>query len=110
MPLLSYRCCLEQQAPKAFNGGITRGASVNEFPISADFAGVSMRLGPGTIRELHWHANAAELAYVVSGARRTTISPSGWGCGKTRTALAKNGERTPASADLVGYGVGKTRL
>jgi oxalate decarboxylase len=73
MSLPSFRYRLEQQAPKAFNGGITRGASVNEFPISTGIAGVSMWLGPGTIRELHWHANAAEWAYVVTGACRTTI-------------------------------------
>ena len=32
-----------------------------------------MRLGPGGMRELHWHANAAEWAYVVSGTCRTTV-------------------------------------
>ena len=34
----------------------------------------------GTLRELHWHANAAEWAYVVSGNCRITVySPSGKG-------------------------------
>lgn len=32
-----------------------------------------MRLAPGSMRELHWHANAAEWAYVVSGNCRTTV-------------------------------------
>jgi oxalate decarboxylase len=32
-----------------------------------------MRLEPGGMRELHWHANAAEWAYVLSGNCRTTI-------------------------------------
>ena len=73
MPLPSFRYRLEQQQPKVGNGGVTRGASVVEFPVSTGIAGVSMRLGPGTIRELHWHANAAEWAYVVSGSCRTTI-------------------------------------
>ncbi len=37
-----------------------------------------MRLDEGSIRELHWHANAAEWAYVVKGNCRTTIfSPDG---------------------------------
>jgi oxalate decarboxylase len=73
VPLPSYRYRLEQQVPRVGNGGVTRGASVREFPISTGIAGVSMRLGPGTIRELHWHANAAEWAYVVTGSCRTTI-------------------------------------
>jgi oxalate decarboxylase/phosphoglucose isomerase-like protein (cupin superfamily) len=37
-----------------------------------------MRLKPGGLRELHWHAIAAEWAYVVKGTVRTTvISPNG---------------------------------
>jgi oxalate decarboxylase len=41
-------------------------------------AGVSMRLKPGGLRELHWHAIAAEWAFVIAGNVRTTvISPDG---------------------------------
>jgi oxalate decarboxylase len=37
-----------------------------------------MRLNPGGFRELHWHAIAAEWAYVLEGRVRTTvISPDG---------------------------------
>jgi oxalate decarboxylase len=37
-----------------------------------------MRLDPGAIRELHWHALAAEWAYVLNGRCRTTvIAPNG---------------------------------
>ncbi|WP_218160590.1 cupin domain-containing protein [Spirosoma endophyticum] len=52
---------------------MTRGASVRDFPASVGIAGVSMRLAPGGMRELHWHVNAAEWAYVLSGHCRTTI-------------------------------------
>lgn len=78
---LSFRYRLEQQKPgRTAPGCITRGASVNEFPVSKGIAGVSMRLGPGGMREMHWHANAAEWAYVVSGYCRTTIlHPEGAG-------------------------------
>ena len=69
----SFRYRLEQAKPRIGAGGKTRGASVREFPASAGIAGVSMRLEPGAMRELHWHANAAEWAYVVSGHCRTTI-------------------------------------
>jgi len=64
--------------PRLGPGGVTRGASVREFPASIGIAGVSMRLAAGGIRELHWHANAAEWAYVVTGECRTTcIHPDG---------------------------------
>lgn len=72
-PKLSYRYELEKAVPRVGAGGTTRGASVRQFPASVGIAGVSMRLEPGSMRELHWHANAAEWAYVVSGNCRTTI-------------------------------------
>jgi len=70
---LSFKYELEKKEPRIASGGITRGASVHEFPASIGIAGVSMRLQPGGMRELHWHANAAEWAYVISGNARTTI-------------------------------------
>ncbi|MDO5608913.1 MAG: cupin domain-containing protein [Capnocytophaga sp.] len=70
---LKFKYQLEKKEPRVGAGGITRGASVNEFPASIGLAGVSMRLQPGAVRELHWHANAAEWAYVVKGNMRTTI-------------------------------------
>ena len=75
---LSFRYPLESQTPRIGSGGTTRGASVHEFPASVGIAGVSMRLDPGSMRELHWHANAAEWGYVVSGRCRTTLlNPDG---------------------------------
>lgn len=70
---LSVKYELEKKTPRLGPGGITRGASVTDFPASIGIAGVSMRLAPGGMRELHWHANAAEWAYVISGTVRTTI-------------------------------------
>lgn len=70
---ISFKYELEQKAPRTNDGGTTRGASVTDFPASIGIAGVSMRLQPGSMRELHWHANAAEWAYVISGTVRTTI-------------------------------------
>ncbi|MGC1381119.1 MAG: cupin domain-containing protein [Candidatus Baltobacteraceae bacterium] len=59
-------------------GGSARQHTVDEFPVSQSFAAVTMRLEPGALRELHWHAIAAEWAYVVSGrCRVTVIAPSG---------------------------------
>ncbi|HEV3091332.1 MAG TPA: cupin domain-containing protein [Candidatus Cybelea sp.] len=60
--------------------GSARQHTVDEFPVSTSFAAVSMRLEPGALRELHWHAIAAEWAYVISGrCRVTVIAPSGDG-------------------------------
>jgi oxalate decarboxylase len=75
---LTFRYQLEKQKPRVGCGGTTRGASVKEFPASIGIAGVSMRLDPGSMRELHWHANAAEWGYIVSGHCRTTLlNPNG---------------------------------
>jgi len=70
---LTFKYELEKKEPRTNDGGTTRGASVKDFPASIGIAGVSMRLKPGSMRELHWHANAAEWAYVISGTVRTTI-------------------------------------
>jgi oxalate decarboxylase len=76
--LPSFRYRLEQQPPRTGSGGLARGASVRQFPVSQGIAGASMRLQPGSLRELHWHTTAAELGYVVSGRVRTTVlSPDG---------------------------------
>ena len=54
-------------------------ATVEQLPISKGIAGVSMRLEPGAMRELHWHATAAEWAFVLEGRVRTTvIDPHGY--------------------------------
>ena len=61
---------------KTYPGGWAKEATVAEFPVSDKLAGVLMQLAPGGLRELHWHANAAEWAYVLKGrCRVTTIDP-----------------------------------
>jgi oxalate decarboxylase len=74
--LPSFRFPLGSQPPKAYDGGWAKEATVAEFPVSQALAGVLMQLSPGALRELHWHANAAEWAYVIKGrCRVTTIDP-----------------------------------
>jgi oxalate decarboxylase len=76
--LPSFRFQLGAVAPKSWNGGWAKEATVTEFPVSEKLAGVLMSLNPGGLRELHWHANAAEWAYVIKGqCRVTTINPQG---------------------------------
>jgi oxalate decarboxylase len=45
---------------ETFDGGSAKEANVTGFPVSDKLAGVYMTLEPGGLRELHWHANAAE--------------------------------------------------
>src|SRR5579884_705264 len=73
-----FRYAMEQQTGKVSEGGSAKEATVKQLPISTGLAGVSMRLHPGGMRELHWHANAAEWAFVLNGRVRTTvIGPEG---------------------------------
>jgi oxalate decarboxylase len=59
-------------------GGTAKEVNTSNFPISKSIAGVSMRLQPGGLRELHWHAVAAEWAYIIEGHIMTTvIAPDG---------------------------------
>ena len=76
--LPNFKFELEKASGWSAAAGSARQHTVNEFPVSTSFAAVSMRLEPGALRELHWHAIAAEWAYVVSGGCRVTvIAPSG---------------------------------
>jgi oxalate decarboxylase len=76
--LENFKFDIENQKGWVGEAGSAKEATVAEFPVSQSIAGVSMRLQPGAIRELHWHALAAEWAYVLEGRCRTTvISPNG---------------------------------
>jgi oxalate decarboxylase len=80
--LPKFKFALEKAEAKVIGGSSAREATVEEFPISKGIAGVSMRLEPGGMRELHWHATAAEWAYVNKGRVRTTVIGPG---GQTET-------------------------
>ena len=74
--LPSFRFALGAQTAKTFEGGWVKEATVADFPVSQAIAGALIALAPGALRELHWHANAAEWAYVIKGrCRVTTIDP-----------------------------------
>jgi oxalate decarboxylase len=74
----SFKYAMEAQAGRVSSAGSAKEANVDEFPISEQIAAVSMRLKPGSVRELHWHAIAAEWAYMLSGHCRITVfSPDG---------------------------------
>jgi oxalate decarboxylase len=77
LPIFKY--ALEKSKGKVIGKNTAKEATVEEFPISKGIAGVSMQLEPGGMRELHWHASAAEWAFVERGRVRTTvIGPGGY--------------------------------
>src|SRR5262245_3382350 len=76
--LPSFKFELEKSRGKARGNGFGKEATVEQLPISKGIAGVSIQLEPGVMRELHWHATAAEWAFVLKGCVRTTvINPAG---------------------------------
>ncbi len=76
MPELRFP--LGQQGARTSDGGSAKEATVAEFPVSRNLAGVLMDLDAGGLREMHWHANAAEWAYMIRGhARICVIDPQG---------------------------------
>ncbi|MDE1145823.1 MAG: cupin domain-containing protein [Azospirillaceae bacterium] len=73
-----FKFSLDGNKPKVTSGGWAKEATVHQFPISKGIAGVHMFLDPGASRELHWHAIAAEWAFVIEGRCQTVvIEPSG---------------------------------
>ena len=76
--LPTFRFELEKSEGRVIDGSYGKEATVAQLPISKGLAGVSMLMQPGVMRELHWHATAAEWAFVIEGQVRTTvIDPSG---------------------------------
>jgi oxalate decarboxylase len=77
--LPTFKFELEKSPGKTLGNSVGREATVEQLPISKGIAGVSMILEPGVMRELHWHATAAEWAFVIHGQVRTTvIDPQGF--------------------------------
>src|SRR5262245_16131063 len=90
--LPSFRFRLGAVAPKTWDGGWAKEATVVDFPVSQPIAGVLMSLVPGGLRELHWHANAAEWAYVIKG--HAASPPS------TRKASRRSSTSMPATSGI----------
>src|SRR5258708_10354737 len=56
-----------------FKGGYHIIVSSLEFPIQTSLTAIRLNIEPGAIRELHWHPNADEWQYVMSGQGRVGI-------------------------------------
>src|SRR5262249_45599330 len=71
--LPTFKFALEKSKGRVLGKSTAKEATVVQLPISKGIAGVSMGLEPGGMRELHWHATAAEWAFVDRGRVRTTV-------------------------------------
>ncbi|HTT92910.1 MAG TPA: cupin domain-containing protein [Acidimicrobiales bacterium] len=71
--LPTFKFALEKSKGRVIGNNTAKEATVVQLPISKGIAGVSMGLEPGGMRELHWHATAAEWAFVDKGRVRTTV-------------------------------------
>jgi len=70
---LSFTHRLLAQAPQVFPGGTVRIVDSTNFPISTTVAAALVEIKPGGMRELHWHPNADEWQYYMSGTARMTV-------------------------------------
>jgi oxalate decarboxylase family bicupin protein len=61
------------QEPVNSTGGHVRITDSTNFPISKTIAAAHLDIEPGALREMHWHPNADEWSFVISGRARVTI-------------------------------------
>ncbi len=73
---------LLQMPPRTSPGGNVRIADATNFPISTEVAAALVEIEPGRMRELHWHPNADEWQFYLSGQGRMTVFAAE---GKSRT-------------------------
>jgi oxalate decarboxylase len=57
----------------ASKAGEVRVVDSRNFPVSKKVAGAQLIIKPGHMREIHWHPNAAEWQYWISGKGRMTV-------------------------------------
>lgn len=63
----------EQALTRRMKGGEVRIVDSSRFKMSTTIAAAIVTVHPGGIRELHWHPNADEWQYFVSGKGRMTV-------------------------------------
>ncbi len=81
-PPQSYTWHMHAQEPTKPPGGQRRITDSRNFTISERIASALVEIGPGAMREMHWHPNADEWVYFLKGNARMTVFASG---GKART-------------------------
>jgi len=67
----------QQKPTKTTSGGEVLIVDSNTFKVSTTVAAAIVTLHPGGLRELHWHQNADEWQYYISGKGRMTVVDTG---------------------------------
>ncbi|HET8996536.1 MAG TPA: cupin domain-containing protein, partial [Acetobacteraceae bacterium] len=68
----SFRLAARQPDYETANGSV-RIADSHNFPASTTIAAALVEVQPGGLRELHWHPNADEWQFWISGQARMTV-------------------------------------
>src|SRR6266851_6709328 len=68
---------LEMPPTKRTKGGEVRIVDSGKFKVSTTVAMAMVTVHPGGLRELHWHPNADEWQYYISGKGRMTVVATG---------------------------------
>jgi oxalate decarboxylase len=69
----SYSHRLLAQKPIRTKGGTVRISDSSTFPAATTIAAAFVEVEPGAMRELHWHPNADEAQFYISGQARMTV-------------------------------------
>jgi oxalate decarboxylase len=80
---------LQTPPTKRSRGGEVRIIDSRTFKAAANIASAIVTVKPGGIRELHWHQNADEWQYFISGKGRMTVFATG---GRARTMNFQAGD------------------
>jgi len=72
----------EMKVAKRTQGGEVTIVDSSKFKVSTTMAAAMVTVRPGGIRELHWHPNADEWQYYITGNGRMTVFATG---GRART-------------------------
>jgi oxalate decarboxylase len=73
---VSYSHRFLAQKPIKVAGGQVRIADSHNFPAASTIASALVEIDPGGMREMHWHPNADEWQYYLSGHGRMTVFAS----------------------------------
>jgi oxalate decarboxylase len=69
----SFSHRLLAQKPIRTKGGTVRIVDSTTFPAATTIAAAFVEVEPGGLREVHWHPNADEMQYYISGQARMTV-------------------------------------
>lgn len=106
----SFSYSLYDQTPTVkTKGGEARVVDSSNFPVSTAIAAALVTLQPGGMRELHWHPNADEWLYFISGEGRLTVFAA-VGHARTMDFVAGDVGYIPKSMGHYIENTGKTEL